>query len=192
MWRTPTKSMPHDNIAEKLSMPAFDPMKQRSSGNLRWALSREWFSQFRPRHVTWPWAPTSSCNKSQARIVLSRFPVEHTITPTVWRRTRWPSLQSSSRHSFTILITVEWLSNQQLTKEHNRLAIRYEGKSVAEQNSIDLAFWSLGISILHRLGILHMLWRGGVCPFQTACHHISSKVMAVAHLFTRIVSAESY
>jgi hypothetical protein len=32
------------------------------------------------------------------------------------------------------------VSNSQLTKEKNRLAVMYGGKSVAEQNSVDLAF----------------------------------------------------
>ncbi|CAJ1963516.1 unnamed protein product [Cylindrotheca closterium] len=153
-----SKSVPRDEIAEKISMPAFDPTKETSESMESVDLQQTVVRQLEDLIATYAGLyhdnhfhsfdhachVTMSANKLLQRIVF-RPNAENEFSKEAHDYTY--GLASDPLTQFAIVFSAivhdldhSGVSNSQLTKENNRLAVMYGGKSVAEQNSVDLAF----------------------------------------------------
>jgi hypothetical protein len=154
------KIFPRDEITEKIVMPAFDPEMNKNSMDLDSVeLPVAVVSQLKDLVTTIALLyhdnsfhnyehachVTMSANKLLQRVVVpvSQGTKEHmkeahdyTYGLTSDPLTQFAIVFSAIVHD----IDHHGVSNQQLVKEKNRLSVMYKDKSVAEQNSIDLAF----------------------------------------------------
>ena len=154
------KGLPRDEIAEKISMPAFAPNSSKRDididsielpagvvlqlEDLATSIAQLYhdnaFHNFEHAcHVT------MSANKLLQRIVVPKFQDSTESSKRAHDYTY--GLTSDPLTQFAIIFSAivhdidhHGVSNKQLTNEKNRLAAMYDDKSVAEQNSIDLAF----------------------------------------------------
>jgi hypothetical protein len=154
------KISPRDEIAEKIEMPAFDPFMNNCSMDLdsvelpvavvsqlkdlvtNIALLYHDNSFHNYEHAC---HVTMSANKLLQRVVVPVF--EGTKEHMKEAHDYTYGLTSDPLTQFAIVFSAmihdldhHGVSNQQLVKEKNRLSVMYKDKSVAEQNSIDLAF----------------------------------------------------
>eukprot|EP00980_Cylindrotheca_fusiformis_P023291 scaffold10332_cov101-Cylindrotheca_fusiformis.AAC.2 len=154
------KMLPRDEIAEKIVMPAFDSkIKQESMDIGSVELPAVVLSQLNDLVTTIALLyhensfhnyehachVTMSANKLLQRIVIPstkekkekrKQAHEYTFGLTSDPLTQFAIVFSAIIHD----LDHHGVSNQQLVKEKNRLSVMYDDKSVAEQNSIDLAF----------------------------------------------------
>lgn len=155
------KGLPRDEIAEKISMPAFAPAASKRDNididsielpvsvvlqleDLATSIAQLYhenaFHNYEHAcHVT------MSANKLLQRIVVPKFQDRCEVSKKAHDYTY--GLTSDPLTQFAIIFSAiihdldhHGVSNNQLTKERNRIALMYDDKSVAEQNSIDLAF----------------------------------------------------
>ncbi|CAJ1963472.1 unnamed protein product [Cylindrotheca closterium] len=154
------KGLPRDEIAEKISMPAFAPNSSKRDIDIdSIELSAEVVLQLEDlatsiaqlyhdnsfHNYEHACHVTMSANKLLQRIVVPKFQASTEFSKRAHDYTY--GLTSDPLTQFAIIFSAivhdidhHGVSNQQLAKERNRLAVMYDDKSVAEQNSIDLAF----------------------------------------------------
>jgi hypothetical protein len=154
------KMFPRDEIAEKIVMPAFDPELNKNSmdlGSVELPVAvvsqlndlvttiallyndNSFHNHEHACHVT------MSANKLLQRVVI---PVSQGTKDHMKEAHDYTyGLTSDPLTQFAIVFSAMvhdldhyGVSNQQLVKEKNRLSVMYKDKSVAEQNSVDLAF----------------------------------------------------
>lgn len=148
----PGAILPRDEIAEKISMPEFVAEQKQDSFDIdsielaapvihqlqdlvssiaQLYHDNEFHNYEHACHVT------MSANKLLQRIVkASKGAHDYTFGLTSDPLTQFAIIFSAIVHD----LDHQGVSNQQLIKERNRIAVMYNDKSVAEQNSIDLAF----------------------------------------------------
>jgi hypothetical protein len=154
------KIVPRDEITEKIVMPAFDPEMNKNSMDLDSVeLPVAVVSQLNDLVTTIALLyrdnsfhnyehachVTMSANKLLQRVVV---PVSQGTKENMKEAHDYTyGLTSDPLTQFAIVFSAlvhdldhYGVSNQQLVKEKNRLSVMYKDKSVAEQNSIDLAF----------------------------------------------------
>lgn len=168
VWKSSGNSMPRDEIVEEVALPFFGASRsKRSAFNVDLSskvlsqledfvtavamLYRDnWFHNYEHAcHVT------MGANKFLTRVV---DPTQRSVanlgsSSVVQGNSYAYGLNGDPLTQFAIIFSAlihdidhQGVSNKQLADENNRIAIMYNGKSPAEQNSIDLAFDILGSS----------------------------------------------